>query len=69
MIVTKNLANHVHNLGINLSELARKTGIPYQSLYKSLGVESPKRELRADELASICIVLGANPTDFWTPQN
>lgn len=69
MIVTKNLAQHVHNIGINLSDLSRKTNIPYASLYKSLGPECPQRELRADELTSICVILGINPVDLWTKES
>lgn len=64
MAVTKNLAEYIGKVGVNISELARKTGIPYCSLYRSVGVEDPKRELRADELMSICSVLGLNPMDF-----
>lgn len=64
MAVTKNLAEYIGKIGVNISELARKTGIPYCSLYRSIGVDDPKRELRADELMSICNVLGVNPMDF-----
>lgn len=64
MNVTKNIREYVRELGINLSELSRKTGIPYSSLYASLTEEGRNRELRADELASICYVLKVNPMDF-----
>ena len=66
MKVTKNLAEYIKNMGINLSELSRKADIPYHTLYKCLGAELPQRELRADELASICMVLNLNPMDFWS---
>ena len=64
MGVTKNIAMYVKNMGINLSSLSRKSGIAYGSLYASLGDEKRERELRADELASICTVLHKNPMDF-----
>ncbi len=64
MAVTKKLAAYINSIGVNLAELARKTNIPYQSLYRSLGAADPQRELRANELVSICMVLGVNPMDF-----
>ena len=64
MNVTKNVARYVDEIGINLSELSRKSGIEYATLYASLGSKGRKRELRADELTSICAVLKINPMDF-----
>lgn len=64
MTVTRNVSSYVKRLGINLSEMSRKTGIPYNALYKSVGVSNPKRDLRADELTNICVFLGINPMDF-----
>lgn len=64
MSVTKNIARYVREVGINLSELSRKSGVPYGSLYASLGTEKKKRELRADELTDICQVLKINPMDY-----
>lgn len=65
MGATKNLAEYVHRTGINLSVLSRNTGIPYRSLYDSLGKNSNRqRDLRADELLSICSVLQVSPMDF-----
>lgn len=65
MAVTKNLARYVDAMGINLADLARKAGISYPALYKSIGIKEASRELRADELTSICSVLGKNPMDFY----
>lgn len=65
MTVTKNLAKYLSDIGINLSELARKTGICYPVLYNSVGSKHPKRALRANELAKICVVIRKNPMDFF----
>lgn len=65
MTVTKNLARYLSNIGINLAELARKTGLYYPTLYNSVGAKDAKRELRADELAKICVVIEKNPMDFF----
>lgn len=51
-------------MGINLSDLSRKTGVAYGSLYASLGEKGRGRELQADELTDICFVLHINPMDF-----
>lgn len=64
MTVTKNLAKYVKDMGINLSELSRKSGVAYGSLYASLGEEGRGRELRANELTDICFTLHINPMDF-----
>ncbi len=64
MTVTKNLARYVKDMGINLSELSRKSGVAYGSLYASLGGEGRGRELRANELTDICFTLHINPMDF-----
>ena len=39
LTVTKNIANYVKEMGINISELSRKSGVAYGSLYASLGTE------------------------------
>lgn len=64
MSVTKNIAEYVKDIGINLSELSRKSGVEYSALYASLGSKERERELRANELTSICAVLRINPMDF-----
>lgn len=64
MSVTKNIGKYVKDIGINLSELSRKSGVAYGSLYASLSEEGRGRELRANELTDICYVLRINPMDF-----
>lgn len=64
LTVTRNIAKYVKDIGVNLSELSRKSGVAYGSLYASLGGEGRKRELKADELTDICFVLRINPMDF-----
>ena len=65
MHVTENIAKFLRDKGIKLSVLSKRTGIPYPVLYASLGLQSNgKRELRADELISICTFLGLNPMEF-----
>lgn len=64
MTVTRNIAKYVNDMGINLSDLSRKSGVAYGSLYESLGKEGRGRELRANELTDICFVLRINPMDF-----
>lgn len=64
MSVTKNIAKYIKEIGVNLSELSRKSGVTYSSLYASLGKDGRGRELRADELTNICSVLQINPMDF-----
>ncbi|MCD7882486.1 MAG: helix-turn-helix domain-containing protein [Lachnospiraceae bacterium] len=62
--MTKNIAKYVKDIGVNLSELSRKSGVPYGVLYASIGDENRGRDLRADELTNICFVLRINPMDF-----
>lgn len=64
MSVTKNIAKYISDIGVNLSELSRKSGVPYSSLYASVGDDKRNRDLRADELTDICLVLRVNPMDF-----
>ena len=64
MDVTMKVSEHLRRLGINLSELSRKTGIAYSALYRSLGYETPKRHLRAGEFLDICALLELYPLDF-----
>lgn len=61
MSITKNIARYINDMGFNLSELSRKSGVAYGSLYASLKGE---RELRANELTDLCFVLHINPMEF-----
>ena len=63
MDVTKNLRKHVSDIGVNLAELARKSGVPYTNIYASLSAGG-ERELKANELMAICFVLNINPVDL-----
>lgn len=62
--VTKNVANYVRDRRINLSAMARDTGIAYAALYASLVDEKREREIRGRELILISRFLGVNPMDF-----
>lgn len=64
MSVTKNVSDYIKRKGFNLSEIARKTGCSYDSIYASLNKENSKRELRADEFINICMLIEKNPFDF-----
>ena len=64
MTFEKWLAGIIKERSINLSEMARKTEIPYQSLNDSFFSKGRNRELRSSELLSICVYLGVNPMDF-----
>lgn len=64
MSVTKNLAKYTKERAINLSALARATGIQYPVLYASLGDKNRNRPLSIDEAILICKFLGVNPLDF-----
>lgn len=50
--------------GYNLREVARKTGLDYQSLYASLYDDKRERDLRTEELVPLCIFLNIDPRDF-----
>ena len=62
--ITENIGNYLRRKRINLTELSRKTGIHYNSLYASVWDRSRHRDLRANELMSICVVLNIDPMDF-----
>ena len=62
--ITENIGDYLRMKRINLTELSRKTGIHYNSLYASVWDRSRHRDLRANELMSICVVLDINPMGF-----
>lgn len=64
MNVTKNIERYVKKKGINLSAMSRSTGLPYNSLYASLGSKTRKRELSADEAVLVCKFLDMRVEDF-----
>lgn len=64
MSVTKNLAKYTKEKAINLSAMARATGIQYPVLYASLGDKNRDRPLSIDEAILICKFLDVNLLDF-----
>lgn len=64
MSATKNLAKYTRDRAINLSAMARATGIQYSVLYASLGDKNRNRPLSIDEAILICKFLEVNPMDF-----
>lgn len=62
--ITQKIGEFLKDSNVNLSELSRKAEIPYNTLYASVWDRSRHRDLRANELMSICVVLGINPMDF-----
>lgn len=62
--ITESIGDYLRRKRINLTELSQKTGIHYSTLYASVWDRSRHRDLRANELMSICVVLGINPMDF-----
>lgn len=63
-MVSKKIGAYIKERGFNLSEIARKTGLAYSALYASLYDENKSRDLRTEELITLCKYLGVNPMDF-----
>ena len=42
---TKQISEYIRTKGFNLSEISRKTGVPYMALYDSLANEKRDRDL------------------------
>lgn len=64
MSATKNLAKYTKEKAINLSAMARATGIQYSVLYASLGDKNRDRPLSIDEAIAVCKFLDVNPIEF-----
>lgn len=64
MSLESNIAGFIKKRGINLSAMARDTGIPYMSLYDSLLNDKRERQLRGSELLAICEFLSVSPHRF-----
>ena len=62
--IEKNIGDYIRLERVSLSEISRKTGIPYHSLYSSLLSNSHKRELRSSELIAVCKAIGKEITFF-----
>lgn len=65
---TQIVSEYVKNKGINLTRLAKATGLSYVSVYDSLANKNRERDLKAGELIRICNFLGLNPMDFADEQ-
>lgn len=63
-VVTDRVSDYVRKRGINISKMARDTGIQYMTLYDSLANQERKRKLRDDEFLAICNFLGVDPRIF-----
>lgn len=61
---TKEISEYIRKKGFNLSELSRKTGVPYMALYDSIANEKRDRDLRVDEFLSLCRHLDLDPIKF-----
>lgn len=64
MAISKQIGHYMKKKGFNLSEVARQTGLDYNSLYTSLYNENSHRDLRAEELIPLCIFLKIDPREF-----
>lgn len=64
MKISRRIGVYMKDRGFNLSEVARKTGLDYQSLYASLYDEKRDRDLRTEELIPLCIFLNVDPREF-----
>jgi Cdc6-like AAA superfamily ATPase len=58
---TKKVSEYVRQKGFNLSEISRKTKLPYMVLYDSLMNEKRDRDLRVDEFLKLCSHLDVDP--------
>ncbi len=63
-VYTKNLSEYVKKRGINISKMARDTGLSYMALYDSLSNVERERDLRDYEFMRVCFFLGVDPRNF-----
>lgn len=62
--VTKNLAKYTKEKAVNLSAMARATGIQYFVLYASFGYKNRNKPLSINESIVICKFIGVDLRDF-----
>lgn len=62
---TKKISEYIRQKGFNLSEISRKTELPYMVLYDSLMNEKRNRDLRVDEFLRLCDHLDVDPMQFY----
>ena len=65
---TQRVSEYIRHKGFNLSDISRKTHIPYMALYDSLFNEKRNRDLRVDEFLARCKHLDVNPIFFSDEQ-
>lgn len=61
---TLRISAYIRQKGFNLSDISRKTKIPYMALYDSLFNKKRNRDLRVDEFLTLCKYLDVNPMSF-----
>lgn len=61
MSIEDRIAQLVADSGMTIRAVSSKTGIPYGRLYPCI---QGRRELRADEFLSLCLVLHIDPNEF-----
>lgn len=64
MVLTKALYHYIQQKHIPIAAICQETGLNPKKIYPSL-MPNAKRELKADELVSICIYLHLNPFDLY----
>ena len=62
--MTSRVSSYIKTKGINLSKMARDTGLSYMALYDSLMNDERDRDLRDEEFLKVCAFLGVDPMDF-----
>lgn len=66
---TKRVSEYIRQKGFNLSEISRKTGVPYMALYNSLLNDKRDRDLRVDEFLALCKHLCLDPMSFYPTED
>lgn len=61
---TENLSRYVKEKRINLSKMARETGIPYLALYDSLRHRTRARNMSVGEFMTVCRYLRIDPVSM-----
>ena len=62
---TKQISEYIRKKRFNLSEISRKTGVPYMALYDSIANKKRDRDLRVDEFLALCKHLELDPMEFY----
>lgn len=61
MTVEEQVARAIHETGLTIKAVSRRTGVDYNKLQPSL---KGRRELRADEYLAICALLERDPREL-----